>query len=1002
MCGLNLFYEPGKLFCKLFIPLLLILFGNQTLLAQRYHFSHYDIEDGLIQSQVRAFTQSPSRHLWIATQGGASRFDGSQFTSFTRNENGLAGMSVMTLLADTSGKIYLGTENGLSVYQGKNILNYRLPGAGADPSWVHALVQDKNGRIYGLIKEKLFTFSENKIRLVNSPGISDEYVTALATAPNGNIYAAVHGKGIYELKNNIWVLKIVLPKMPKPLSIMRLFFDRNKKDKLWVLTPGQIFILENQQLTPFRNKALDSANRRFFSIEQDAKSNLWIGASMGVYCIGPEETIFFNSANGFTDNSVNQIFRDAENNMWFATEGAGVYKYDGDKTMFLDKNQGLSNEVVMGFVREKNGTLWVQSFGNSIVKMQSGKMISVKLPVPDSVNYNISQLFNDREGNIWIGTAGAGLWKYDGVSFKNFPFREGKVPKVIRHIMQDKKGTIWLATPTGCYTLSNGEFSHLKDFEFPVSALLESGTDSVLVNSAKGLYSVTGKDRRAALISLPEIQKKDIYTMMKYKGRVFFGTGEDGILVWDFKKKAVEKLTVKNGLYSNTIYSLIADKQGNVWAGTGRGINKILINPRTAGFTVSGAEKSKRLIVECNQNAVFLDHDKLWVGTTKGALVFDLKPDTVKKDKPHIILQTVRLFSSIIKSKTDYFSSADGYSLPQNLQLAYRDNQISLNFKGIYLTNPSDVLYQYRLLGLNDVFSNPTPNSSVNYQGLPPGDYIFEARALSKSGITSGNILRFPFAVQPAFYQTLAFRLAVIFLFILSGIGLQAYLHRRKTHRLQLIENMKQEERLKTRRQTAEDFHDDLGNKLTRISILTDILNTKLNGSHQEERHLISQIKENASSLYRGTKDILWALDPKSDNLFEILCHISEFGMELFQDTAIDFNYQGIDEPLSQIKFPMEYSRNISMIFKESLNNILRHAEATHVSLRVVTLERSVEVCLKDDGKGFNPRQVQKHSGLNNISVRAKRIGADLNIDSLEGNGTIISLSILKDLKPAT
>jgi signal transduction histidine kinase len=233
-------------------------------------------------------------------------------------------------------------------------------------------------------------------------------------------------------------------------------------------------------------------------------------------------------------------------------------------------------------------------------------------------------------------------------------------------------------------------------------------------------------------------------------------------------------------------------------------------------------------------------------------------------------------------------------------------------------------------------------------------------------------------------------------LFILSGIALQAYQHKRKSERLLQIENLKREERLKARQQTAEDFHDDLGNKLTRISVLTDILNTKLNGEHQEEKQLIYQIKENASSLYRGTKDILWALDPKSDNLYEILCHISEFGLELLQDTEIEFCYAGITQNLSSIRFPMEYSRNISMIFKESINNALRHGYPAHISLDVTENEESIEIRLKDDGKGFDLHHAHKGLGLNNIVMRSKRIGALLDISSGKGKGTTITLILNK------
>ena len=988
--------EPGRILYKISILAVCIFSYSHQVLAQRYNFTQYNIEDGLIQSQVRGFAQSPSHHLWIATQGGISRFDGTQFTSLTRSEDGLAGMVITSLLSAGNGKIFIGTENGLSVHDGRQIRNYRPP-TSEKGTYIHGLSKDKQGKVYGLVNRRLFTFSEGKIRLIKPAAFADSAVTALTADHAGNIYVAIYGKGIYSLRKNNWELVLALRTRPKAMLVKQLMFDRAKPDKLWILTQQGIFTAINNELQPFRNSVLDAGTNVILSFEQDKAANLWVGTANGAYHFSEEKTSFFNSRNGFTDNAVNQIFSDAENNIWFATEGDGMYRYDGDKTMLLDKAQGLRNEIVMGFAIDRKGDMWIQSFGNSIVKRQKGELVNLKLPLPDSVPYRISQIYNDKDRNVWIGTFGAGLWLYDGERFKNFPYREGLVPRVIRYIMQDRDGAIWLATPTGCFVYESGSFTHLKNFNRPTASLLEIGKDSVLANTADGVFLITKRGQRIDSISRKEFMDTEIYAWIKYKNQVVIGTGEYGILIWDLAGNSFKSLKRNDGLYSNTIYSLIADKKGVIWAGTGRGINKIRFDTKTDKYTVQGAEYSRRMVVECNQHAMFLDpQNKLWVGTTKGAVVFDLSRQLVIRERPHIVLQNVKLYNSKIRKQDTHFSSTDGFSLPRELELAYSKNHINVSFKGIYLRSPSDVLYQYRLVGLDDTFSNPTSNSSVNYQSLAPGNYVFEARALSRSGIVSDNVIKFPFTIHPAFYQTLIFRFVVVLSLLLAGFALQAYFHRRKNKQLQLIEDLKREERLKARQQTAEDFHDDLGNKLTRISILSDILNTKLNGEHQEEKHLIYQIKENASSLYRGTKDILWALDPKSDNLYEIVCHIAEFGADLFQDTDIVFNIDGVNEHLAETKFPMEYSRNVSMIFKESLNNILRHSGARRVDLKIAELDNSVQIALSDNGIGFDRDEGHKGHGLKNIFLRADRIGAQLKLDASKGHGAAVTLVINK------
>jgi signal transduction histidine kinase len=210
-----------------------------------------------------------------------------------------------------------------------------------------------------------------------------------------------------------------------------------------------------------------------------------------------------------------------------------------------------------------------------------------------------------------------------------------------------------------------------------------------------------------------------------------------------------------------------------------------------------------------------------------------------------------------------------------------------------------------------------------------------------------------------------------------------------------MIEATRREESVRIRQQTAEDFHDELGNKLTRITVLSEILDTKMDRGQVDQKKLLEQIKQNASSLYNGTKDILWALDPQSDNLYEILNHIKDFGNELFLDTPVEFEFNGIDESLNEIKLPMEYSRNIPMIFKELLNNILKHAHATHVALTLDAITRDdIQLTLCDNGCGFVQNATHKGQGISNMMMRTKRIGGDINISSEKGTGTVVKLKI--------
>jgi signal transduction histidine kinase len=125
------------------------------------------------------------------------------------------------------------------------------------------------------------------------------------------------------------------------------------------------------------------------------------------------------------------------------------------------------------------------------------------------------------------------------------------------------------------------------------------------------------------------------------------------------------------------------------------------------------------------------------------------------------------------------------------------------------------------------------------------------------------------------------------------------------------------------------------------------------------------------------------------------LTHIKDFGNELFTDTAISFEFNSIDESLSYISLPMEYSRNIPMIFKELLNNILKHAHADRVTLSLDNIDRScIHLTLKDNGCGFEQEEARKGQGINNVNTRIKRIGGEMQIKSCKGQGTVVDLKI--------
>ena len=245
------------------------------------------------------------------------------------------------------------------------------------------------------------------------------------------------------------------------------------------------------------------------------------------------------------------------------------------------------------------------------------------------------------------------------------------------------------------------------------------------------------------------------------------------------------------------------------------------------------------------------------------------------------------------------------------------------------------MLYQYQLEGMEKSYSALTANHFVVYPALPPGHYTFRARAFLEGVGYSKENVEFSFDIRAAFYQTIYFKFLLLVLVMGLILWIQWIRMRMRVRQINQIEAVKREENIKVRQTASEDFHDEVGNSLTRIQVLTDVLHTKLGNGHEEEKRIIGQIKENVSGLYQGTRDILWALNPESDLIREIGQRLQSLGIDVFQDTGICFCYENLLGESENVKLPGNYNRNIMMIFKEAMSNCLKHAQARHVKLKI-------------------------------------------------------------------
>lgn len=223
----------------------------------------------------------------------------------------------------------------------------------------------------------------------------------------------------------------------------------------------------------------------------------------------------------------------------------------------------------------------------------------------------------------------------------------------------------------------------------------------------------------------------------------------------------------------------------------------------------------------------------------------------------------------------------------------------------------------------------------------------------------------------------------ILFAFLLLT-GILYYVRNRLLER-----NRSLHRELEIRSQIASDLHDDMGSTLSSIHIFSELLRKQDNKSEE----LLTKIEENAKDTLDALDDIIWLVKPSNDNFSNLGMHISQYAVPLFEGKGIEFDMDFPDS-ISEVQLPMETRRNIFLIIKESINNLVKYSGCTKAVVKARHTGNIISFVVKDNGKGFDPDMETHRNGLKNLRARAAQIHADLSIDSAPGRGATITLLI--------
>lgn len=280
---------------------------------------------------------------------------------------------------------------------------------------------------------------------------------------------------------------------------------------------------------------------------------------------------------------------------------------------------------------------------------------------------------------------------------------------------------------------------------------------------------------------------------------------------------------------------------------------------------------------------------------------------------------------------------------------------------------------------------------SMQYLNVPAGYYRLRLGELSVWGVPGDQEVSLAFEVPLEFWRTPWFWVSVLTVLLATSIGCWRYtVWRGMRFQLQRLEQQRAVDRERLR--IAQDIHDDLGARVTQISLLSAVAQGKtlLAGEAQAEFGKVSQMsRELVSALY----ETVWAVDPENDNLDALASYLCQMSNQLCSQSGLRCRLE-VPELPPNVALSSHVRHNLIMALKETIHNVVKHARATEVRMRIVFEASKISITIQDDGGGFDPATNSQGHGLGNLKRRMQDIGGDFTIESRRAVGTTVRLNL--------
>lgn len=974
-----------------------------------YALREWHEQDGLPSEELTAVLQDRRGFLWIGTSTGLARFDGATFEPAEVPAGGIP--RGLALVPD-------GTEGDSA--------SLALPGASAAAEREAGSFVLRGGAFHfkperdlaGRTPQAVFATRDGTVWF----GCDDGTVLRRRGAESQVFEppASLEGKKpptfATDAAGQMWILRGnrlarvaggQLVEIPFPVPEPELRIASSATGGIWVFTRTALLRWNGTALAEVLRLPDLRGAHYVQAVLEDSHGYLWVGTRSQGLCriIGPD-LLHVPTSN----ENVTALCEDAEGNLWAATDGGGLSRLRAKAHRLMDQNSGLTDNFSYTVAEDTAGAIWLANRDGGMVRIVHGVLdpISTRMGWRQ---FSAKSVYPSPDGRVWM-TGGLGVFRADAAR----PETVTRVPELnqlrnVRSTFVARNGDYWLATENdrvvrwraGALTTFGPE----EGFDGrEVRSFAEDAAGRIWVGAAAGRLYRTNGDRLERQ-SFPLADSCGALQVIRFEadGTMLLGTTRRGVMIFpagDLSRPRA--LDTSRGSASNNISQILDDDHARTWFAARNGIFWVHAS-QLREFAAGRTESVHAILLGKDDDLPYLSclglfqpaawkarDGTLWFATRHGMLRTD--PALVSSGggtPPPVEITSLAL---------------DGRNRPPApaLEVGPEVRRIQLRLSALNLSAPESVQIRYRLDGFDPDWLILDRARLVTYPRLPPGRYVFRTMTSNGSGAWSSQPPLLTLEVIPAWWQTPWAQLGGVAALVgLVGIGVRTWSHRRLRHKLERSESARLVEHERSR--IARNIHDDLGASLTRISLLTQAAQQE-NTAHSPT---LDKIYEATRAITRSMDEIVWAVNPQQDNIESLVYYLGNFAPNFLGAAGIRCRLES-PSTLPDTPLTSQTRHHLFLCCKETLHNVVKHAHATEVVLRISADRGSLAIAIADNGRGLGaPNGTSPDSlradpghGLTNLRQRMAEIRGTCDFAPSPGGGTTVTFTVPLAVVPQT